>query len=67
MRRFFSLLARGGLDRAERSKGPAVGVRPNRYYGTVVLDSIRVGRDTGRVVTENGRTAKFASQGLEQE
>jgi hypothetical protein len=32
--------------------GPAVAARPKRYYGTVVLDSTRVGRDASRVADE---------------
>ncbi len=32
--------------------GPTVAARPKRYYGTVVLDSARVGRDAGRVAEE---------------
>jgi hypothetical protein len=31
---------------------PAVAARPKRYYGTVVLDSTRVGRDASRVADE---------------
>ncbi len=77
---------------------------PTRFYGTVTLDTTRVGRDAGRIaeeviahlsglvgakvnvtleisaevpagvpdqvariVTENGRTLQFTSQGFEQE
>jgi hypothetical protein len=32
--------------------GPAVAARPKRYYGTVTLDSARVGRDASRVADE---------------
>jgi predicted AAA+ superfamily ATPase len=32
--------------------GPTVAARPKRYYGTVVLDSARVGRDASRVADE---------------
>jgi hypothetical protein len=31
---------------------PVVAARPKRYYGTVVLDSARVGRDASRVADE---------------
>jgi hypothetical protein len=33
-------------------QGPPVAARPKRYYGTVVLDSARVGRDASRVADE---------------
>jgi predicted AAA+ superfamily ATPase len=32
--------------------GPPAAVRPKRYYGTIVLDSTRVGRDASRVADE---------------
>jgi hypothetical protein len=32
--------------------GPVVTARPKRYYGTVILDSTRVGRDASRVADE---------------
>src|SRR5690606_7766596 len=32
--------------------GPTVAARPKRYYGTVVLESARVGRDASRVADE---------------
>jgi hypothetical protein len=32
--------------------GPVVAARPKRYYGTVALDSTRVGRDASRVADE---------------
>ena len=93
--------AKGGVP--AEAKLPAKTL-PNRYHGTVVLDSTRVGRDAGRIadeviahlaglvgsdvivtleieaavpagvpdnvvriVTENGRTLKFSSQGFERD
>jgi predicted AAA+ superfamily ATPase len=40
--------APGGTE----APGPTVAARPKRYYGTVVLDSTRVGRDASRVADE---------------
>jgi hypothetical protein len=86
------------------SGGKSANARPNRYYGSIVLDAARVGRDAGkiadeviahlsglvgaqvtvtleiaasipdgapdnvvRIVTENGRTLKFSSQGFDRD
>ena len=32
--------------------GKAANTRPNRYYGSVVLDAARVGRDAGKIADE---------------
>ena len=44
--------AQGGSSNDGAATAPVPASKPSRYYGTVTLDSTRVGRDAGRIAEE---------------